>query len=253
MVLQKALLSASLREIKEDLKALFLVRFKGSGFKLPRILYTDMCCDDRELMIEIFGELRQGGHDFTIAKGVPLAPELPVFDLSDVQVGCVRASTNSQVVVGAVDLIRGEAEANSRVLGFDIEWKMSLAGSPANPPATIQLAAGKQVVIFHVVYGQRGQPKKLPASLVGLLEDGSIVKAGVGISGDCTRLRKFYDVEVENAVDLSKMALSRKIELGLRRGLADMCNALLGLHLPKDRLVRVSDWSKPTLTEEQKR
>ncbi|CAN0044641.1 unnamed protein product, partial [Hapterophycus canaliculatus] len=37
-----------------DLKSMFATRYKGRGFKLPSVLYTDMCCDDRTFMMEIF-------------------------------------------------------------------------------------------------------------------------------------------------------------------------------------------------------
>ncbi|CAM9602160.1 unnamed protein product, partial [Hapterophycus canaliculatus] len=51
---QAALQSASLREIKQDIKALFVTRYKGSGFELPELLSTDECCLDKALINEIF-------------------------------------------------------------------------------------------------------------------------------------------------------------------------------------------------------
>jgi len=117
---------------------------------------------------------------------------------------------DTQLVVAAASKIREQAEANGAVIGLDIEWEISRAGGSPNPPATIQLAAGRQVVIFHVLHGQRSTPEKLPSSLVALLGDSKLAKTGVGVKGDCTRLREFYGADVRNVVDLPSMASTRK-------------------------------------------
>ena len=61
VVYQKALQSVSLRELKADVKFLFATRYTGRGFQLPTILHTDMCCEERALMVEIFREMRDEG------------------------------------------------------------------------------------------------------------------------------------------------------------------------------------------------
>lgn len=126
------------------------------------------------------------------------------------------------------------------MFGLGIKWEISRAGSSPNPPATIQLAAGRQVVISHVLHGQCSTPEKLPYSLVALLGDSNLAKTGVGVKGDCTRLRQFYGADVRNVVDLPSMALTCKVDVGLRRGLADLCSILLGLVLRKEQHLRIS-------------
>ncbi|CAN0004978.1 unnamed protein product, partial [Scytosiphon promiscuus] len=171
----------------------------------------------------------------------------------DVKLGDpVKANQDSPCLKAAVDAIRTHALANSNVIGLDIEWEISAAGAPVNPPATIQLAAGKVVVIFHVLHGQRAVPVELPTELVDLLEDDTLTKTGVGIKGDCTRLSDFYGVQVARVVDLRSLAVERKVEVGLRRGLADLCVHLLGVSLPKDPSVRISRWNSAKLSQEQK-
>ncbi|CAN0127312.1 unnamed protein product, partial [Ectocarpus sp. 12 AP-2014] len=165
----------------------------------------------------------------------------------------VKANQDSPCLKAAVDMIRKQAEANNGILGLDIEWEISAAGAPPSPPATIQLAAGKRVVIFHILHGQRSVPGELPDPLVELLEDTKLTKTGVGIKGDCTRLTSYYGVEVAHAVDLRSLAVERKVELGLRRGLADLCVHLLGKQLPKDPTVRLSKWNKLDSSDDQKR
>jgi len=81
VVLQKALQSASLREVKRDVKALFVTRYRGGGFKLPVLLSTDECCSDKALLNEIFQELDAEGHHFSVTNAAPVASECPVLEL----------------------------------------------------------------------------------------------------------------------------------------------------------------------------
>lgn len=202
-----------------------------------------------------FLELRNEGHDFAVDAVVSATLDGSVFELppSVKPIGCILASRQTDLVSGGVDKLRQAARGSGCVLGLDIEWEVSRVGAPPNPPATIQLAAGNVVVIFHVLHGQRVPPEKLPQSLVDLLEDAGVAKTGVGIKGNCTRLQRFYGVDVRNVVDLPGLALQRKVDVGARRGLADLCHHLLGKSLQKEQHVRLSKWNVKELTEEQKR
>lgn len=253
MVFQNALQSAALAESRNYLKVLFATRYSNSGFKLPRVIYSDECCIDRVLLVQIFKELKEDGHDFNVIDEGPVSDVTNVFELPPgVSAHCIDASKESPRVPGAVHKLRAEAHANGGVIGGDIEWDISRAGAPCNSPATVQLAAGKFVVLFHVLHGQRKPPEKLPSSLVGILEDASLIKTSVGVKGDCTRLRNSYGVEVRNVVDLPAFAISRKVDLGLRRGLADLCLHLLGQRLGKEKHLRILKWNQASLSEEQK-
>ena len=112
------------------------------------------------------------GTIFSVDDDVPTSSDGPMFELPpDVrQIGYIHASRDTHFVRAGVNKLRQEARVNGRVLGLDIEWEVSRAGAPPNPPATIQVAAGKVVVIFHVLHGQR-TPDKLPQSIACLLED----------------------------------------------------------------------------------
>ena len=214
VVFQKALQSASLREIKVDLKVLFIARYKGRGFKLPQVVYKDMCCYDCALLADILNELQEGGHDLVVDGDLPSPPAGPILDLPvDVHSACIPASKDTPVVAAAAQNIRRQAEAHGRVVGLDLGWEISRVGAPGNPPATIQLAAGKQAMIFHILHGQRSSPVKLPSALVDILEDASIMKVGVGNKVNCTRLSNLFCVTVKNVVDFPALALSRNVDL----------------------------------------
>ncbi|CAB1110632.1 unnamed protein product [Ectocarpus sp. CCAP 1310/34] len=111
VVLQKALQSGSLRELKQDLKALFVTRYKGGGFKLPRLVSTDECCNDKALLNDIFEELASEGHQFSVTNSVPIASECPVLQLPpDVVLGePVKANQDSPCLKAAVDTTRMQA------------------------------------------------------------------------------------------------------------------------------------------------
>ena len=79
--MQKDLREASLRELKEDIKVLLLIRYKGRSFKLPRLLYSDMCCNDRDVFMEIYEELGAMGLEMEVEDETPVDVSLPRFML----------------------------------------------------------------------------------------------------------------------------------------------------------------------------
>ncbi|CAM9368850.1 unnamed protein product, partial [Ectocarpus sp. 4 AP-2014] len=56
VVFSKAMTTASVHDLKNDLKMMFVKRFLGRGFKLPVIFYSDECCEDRQLLLTMFKE-----------------------------------------------------------------------------------------------------------------------------------------------------------------------------------------------------
>ena len=121
MVLQKGLRRASLKETKEGIKVLLLIRYKGRDFKLPRLVYLNMCCNDREVFMDIYEELRAMGLEIEVENETPADVSLPRFMLpSDVKVRCAVAD-DGDVLSSLCDEIRTQAAGNGGVVGFDIE------------------------------------------------------------------------------------------------------------------------------------
>ena len=240
MVLQKGLRGASLREIKGDIKVFLLIRYKGRGFKLPRLVHLDMCCNDRKFFMEIYEELRVMGLEVEVEDETPTDVSLPRFMLpSNVKFRCVVAD-DGDILSSLCDEIRTQAAGNDDVVGFDIEWDIALSGGHENPPAMFQLADGKFILVLQILHGQKAPPTELPGSLVDLLKDTSLTFTGVVINGDYARIDKFFGVKVAHAVDLAKLALIRRVPLELKLGLADLYSHLLGKSLSKNGRVRLS-------------
>ena len=120
MVLQKGLRGVSLREIKEDINLLLLICYKGRGSKLPGLVYSDMCCNDREVFMEIYEELGAMGLEMEVEDETPADVSLPTLMLpSDVKVRCAVAD-DGDVLSSLCDEIRIQAAGNGGVVGFDI-------------------------------------------------------------------------------------------------------------------------------------
>ena len=69
------------RQIKEDIKVLLLIRYKGLGFKLSCLVYSGMCCNDMEMFNEIYEELRSMGLEVSVEDETPAGVSLPKFTL----------------------------------------------------------------------------------------------------------------------------------------------------------------------------
>lgn len=150
---------------------------------------------------------------------------------------------------------------NEPVLGFDMEWE---SGSRAGKDgikrciSLIQIASEDKVALFQIAKFNGDTPAQLmPPSLRTLLESPAIIKAGVNISGDFTRLGKALGVHGRGLCDTSRLyhivhsagSPRAKPRKNLVR-LADQVEEILSLPLDKGP-VRTSRWSSDLSREQQ--
>ncbi len=131
---------------------------------------------------------------------------------------------------------------NERILGFDTETRpiFSRAEKEENgnlAPALLQLAAEDMVYLFQLPVCPFG------AELASLLENPSIVKAGVAIRDDMHALARHYPFVAQNTTDLAGLAKNRGIKA---QGLRSLAATLLGLRISKS--ARCSRWDKKNLS-----
>jgi ribonuclease D len=149
---------------------------------------------------------------------------------------------------GPVHVVRSREELEKalaalrrqRVLGFDIETRPSFRKGVVYPPALVQLAGEHAAYIFQLAL--------LPSldGLFALLENPSIVKAGVAPGRDVRDLRTLRPLTPGGFVELESLAQS----LGIRnQGLRGLAALLLGFRMSK--AVRTSNWSSVHLTPQQ--
>lgn len=149
--------------------------------------------------------------------------------------------------------------ASKKVLGFDIEWKpnaKSSDGIKANV-SLIQLASEDRIGLFHLALFKGDTAEEImPPTLRQIIKSEDILKCGVAVKGDCSRLKTYLGMEAKGLVELShihnlvKFSTSNPKKVNKRLvGLAAQVHEHLQLPLYKG-VVRTSDWSKP-LNHEQ--
>lgn len=150
---------------------------------------------------------------------------------------------------------------SSEIVGFDIEWRAQSAGtdSVTDNVSLIQLANEERIALFHLAVFRPGRAVEqlVPPSLRKVLESPDIIKAGVSIKADCTRVRRYLGMNVRSQFELShlyKLVKYAGSNPGLinRRvvNLSQQVEEHFGLPLDKDDDVRCGDWSQ-ILTDDQ--
>ena len=149
---------------------------------------------------------------------------------------------------GAIHLVRDEAGLRSAIkalrdettLGFDTESQPSFQKGEIHPVSLVQLAGAKAVYIF--------QLRALPdlSTLLALLSNPAIQKAGVAHQRDVQDLKKLHSFEPAGFVDLAE--LSTRAGIG-NNGLRGLAASVLGFRLSKG--AQRSNWGRDTLTEDQ--
>jgi hypothetical protein len=121
---------------------------------------------------------------------------------------------------------------NYSVLGFDTE-------SCENKVSLIQLADKERAWLFRV------NKIGMPSSLKKLLTQPDLIKIGIGLDSDNSRLDNMFGFHLKGYIDISLVALS----LGYKdRSLQDICRRL-GLRCPKEK--HLGDWNIDKLTSQQ--
>lgn len=141
---------------------------------------------------------------------------------------------------------------NQNVIGFDIEWEKGAkfgVNSIKENVSLVQIACEDRIALFHVAMF-RGDEELMPPSLKQILEDPSILKVGVNIAGDFTRMRSCFGIQGQGLFELSHLykvvQYSEKEPMKVDRKpakLSEQVETLLRLPLAKGE-VRTSAWSK---------
>lgn len=146
-----------------------------------------------------------------------------------------------------------------KLLGLDLEWfpQANRNSGVRKNVSLVQIASQSRVVLLHLAL-YPAKDEFVTPTLRKLLEDPEITKSGVWINGDCTRLRKFLDIDVRGKFELShlfkqvKYSASREPKMINKRlvSLATQVQDIMGLPMRKDQNVRASDWSQPLNMEQ---
>jgi ribonuclease D len=149
--------------------------------------------------------------------------------------GSIRLVASDQDLARAIRVIRGE-----KVVGLDTETRPAFRKGQFYLPCLVQIATASAVYLFHL--------KRMDFSreLVETLENAALIKAGIGLNEDITKLKKIFSFEPQNLVDLSLVAQRKGFTQSSVRSLAGQ---LLRFRVSKSS--STSNWAKPQLTSKQ--
>lgn len=156
---------------------------------------------------------------------------LPIIQYS----GRIEIITTLEALQIAVDSLCEET-----VIGFDTETKPAFRKGEQNPVAIMQCAGSTKVYIIQLT--------RLPMlhPLEKLLSTDQVIKAGVDLQQDITKLRRQLPCQYRGFVDVTRMAKEVDLKNFSMRALAAV---LLGARIPK--AVRTSNWARETLSHQQ--
>lgn len=144
------------------------------------------------------------------------------------------------------------------VLGFDMEWYSyaTRADGPRKNVSLIQIASPSRIGLFHVAVFAKDD--FVAPTFRQIMGDEGVIKSGVNIQADCTRLKKFLGVETRGIFELShlyklvKHSKGGQLSLVNKRpvAMADQVQEYLRLPMYKGASVRSSNW-EPVLNAKQ--
>lgn len=150
------------------------------------------------------------------------------------------ADTWDQIEINASNLLL----ARPTILGFDTETTI---GRRENPTAAsiIQLATNEDSYIFQIynIYQKYG---KLPGKLVKILENPTIVKVGIDLTGDIIAL-EFYGIKAKGMIDAQLIARTMNLTDLSLNGLG---KRFISGFIEKEKLDHTWNWDHD-LTAEQ--
>ena len=149
--------------------------------------------------------------------------------------GPVHLVRTPEHVEVAVELLAQES-----LLGFDTETRPAFKKGQKYAPSLLQLASATEVFLFQLKH------TGLPDSLLGILGDERILKAGVALAFDLRSLQEMRAFIAQGFVDLAAMARQRGIK---NQGLRGLAAAICGIRISKS--ARTSNWANEELTAQQ--
>ena len=168
--------------------------------------------------------------------------------------GRVVVARNEAEICAALGPLQGVS-----VVGFDTETRPEFrAGKGQNPTCLIQLAHEDYACLLQIrAEGQwtcrEGWRRErwLPDPLIDLLQDESIVKAGIGVGEDLNSLNKQHrGLRAKGACDLDVLA-KRCIQSPVTTNLQAMVAIYLHFQQEKTKRIQCSNWEAASLTERQ--
>lgn len=135
----------------------------------------------------------------------------------------------------AMEDIRGES-----VVGFDTETRPAFRKGESHLPCLLQIATARRVHLFQL------SRLDCSAAAAELLGSPTLVKAGVAVKYDLTRLKLVFPFDAAGVLDLGVVAKSNGLE---QAGVRTLAGLFLNFRIPKG--TGTSNWAAPRLSPHQ--
>lgn len=133
-------------------------------------------------------------------------------------------------------------------VGLDIEWAPTFqAGAPVKPTSLLQISDGQTIVVIQTL----SLLGRCPPGLRAFLEDETIIKLGVGILPDGTKLSRDLGVDCKGFYDLNSLRPPDAQSPKMAKGLAALTGLYTGYRLHKSKNVTMSNWALAKLSPSQ--
>ncbi|KAF9128367.1 hypothetical protein BG015_004351 [Linnemannia schmuckeri] len=137
----------------------------------------------------------------------------------------------------------------SKMWALDAEWKAFGVFGKQAKMSLIQLGDDRTVYLFHVIH-----MKKFPEALARILQDKSILKVGINIRNDATKMFKDWGVGCASVVELGALSIQVQDDLLTQRKVRSMerlSRELLQHAVEKLPLTRTGNWESKNLSANQ--
>ena len=210
------------------------------------VVFTDKPHVDKTFIMQVLPSLRGTQESFPAGTQPPSA--LQTYNVEQTRIAYKKTQ---QGITDCVDAIREHLRSlppGKRVVGLDTEWEYLPVHQKT---AVVQLAYidgdanDVHVAVLHV---KGFKERRLSPSLVSLLTDPDILFVGRHLRADIQKLARDFDntgtladSDSVHCLDVAAFAKSRNVITHANCGLANLAQAVLGKHLPKD--LRNSPWN----------
>ena len=163
--------------------------------------------------------------------------ELPLFQRLELK--DIILVSHAQQALQAFDALQA-----AQVVGFDTESKPTFVKDEVSSgPHVVQFAIADKAYVFQLF------DATCRSVVCQLLTRASILKAGFGLSGDNTQIRRTLGIEPEHVLDINTLfkAQGYTKELGIKSAIAVMFNQ----RFIKSRKATTSNWANHALSESQ--
>ncbi|KAL9536909.1 hypothetical protein MBANPS3_012260 [Mucor bainieri] len=238
----------SLLYLEEQLFLQMMKTYLKNHEENPRVFYTNNVVADQPSLDSWIPSLNE--NVVHTNESITGNPSLPHFGLSGYVMAYLKHEAQMNTMASRL------ISKNSTFVGFDVEWIYKTIGKNKirQRISLVQIALFDNFVyLFHL-----GQRSKLPENLQKIIQDVRIVKVGRGVKQNLFKLKVDYDLEESTVDTRSYINLGHHImqigHLGSLQtcSLQSLCEAVLGMYLPKPREVRCGDWNATVLEQLQR-